>query len=303
MKALVISGGGSKGAWAGGYAQRLIEKSTRPYELFMGTSTGSLLVPLLAIAEIERIREAFTSVSQSDIFSMSPFKIKRDKAGELKIGMNHLGIIGQFVKRKKTLGESLNLLNIIRKTLTSQLYAKLASGSTEAIISVSNLSKDQTEYYSSKESSYEDFYHYMWASCNVVPFMSLYNKDGMNYADGGYGCYAPIQEAIRRGARDIDVIILRTEDRKRERDRISNVFQLWLSTTDFMHQRRAEDDIALGINEAIKRHARLRIHYLPDILTENSLIFEPAAMSRWWDEGYLHCDESEPYEIGWTYHR
>lgn len=40
-KALVISGGGSKGAFAGGIAQYLMEEEQRDYDLFVGTSTGS----------------------------------------------------------------------------------------------------------------------------------------------------------------------------------------------------------------------------------------------------------------------
>jgi len=41
MRALVISGGGSKGAFAGGVAQYLLEeKKKKEYDLFIGTSTG-----------------------------------------------------------------------------------------------------------------------------------------------------------------------------------------------------------------------------------------------------------------------
>ena len=47
-KALVISGGGSKGAFAGGVAQYLIEESKQEYDLLFGTSTGSLLISHLA---------------------------------------------------------------------------------------------------------------------------------------------------------------------------------------------------------------------------------------------------------------
>jgi len=47
VRALVISGGGSKGAFAGGVAQYLMEGRGRDYDMFLGTSTGSLLVPHL----------------------------------------------------------------------------------------------------------------------------------------------------------------------------------------------------------------------------------------------------------------
>ena len=57
-KALVISGGGSKGAFAGGLAQYLIEEEQRVYDLFLGTSTGSLLVSHLASLKIDEIKRA-----------------------------------------------------------------------------------------------------------------------------------------------------------------------------------------------------------------------------------------------------
>ncbi len=49
MRALVISGGGSKGAFAGGVAEYLIDKMNNDYDIYIGTSTGSLLVTHLAL--------------------------------------------------------------------------------------------------------------------------------------------------------------------------------------------------------------------------------------------------------------
>ena len=60
MRALVISGGGSKGAFAGGIAQYLLEEENQTYDLFLGTSTGSLLISHLALAKVEEIKYAFT---------------------------------------------------------------------------------------------------------------------------------------------------------------------------------------------------------------------------------------------------
>ena len=61
MRALVISGGGSKGAFAGGVAQYLMEREKREYDMFLGTSTGSLLVPHLALGKIGKLYDIFTS--------------------------------------------------------------------------------------------------------------------------------------------------------------------------------------------------------------------------------------------------
>ncbi len=64
MKAMVISGGGSKGAFAGGVAQYLVQEKKRKYDLFLGTSTGSLLISHLALNKIAKIKEVYTSVTQ-----------------------------------------------------------------------------------------------------------------------------------------------------------------------------------------------------------------------------------------------
>ena len=47
-KALVISGGGSKGAFAGGVAEYLLKEKKNTYDIFLGTSTGSLMVSRLS---------------------------------------------------------------------------------------------------------------------------------------------------------------------------------------------------------------------------------------------------------------
>ena len=83
MRALVISGGGNKGAFAGGVAEYLIRELKQHYDLFLGTSTGSLLIPLLAIGKIEKIKNVFTTVNPEDIFSINPFKMVKGKNGNI----------------------------------------------------------------------------------------------------------------------------------------------------------------------------------------------------------------------------
>ena len=78
----------------------------------------------------------------------------------------------------------------------------------DAIVTVSNITTNEIEYKSIKDFSYEDFCDWIWASCNYVPFMSLLKKNGCHYADGGFGCLVPIREAIKRGATEVDAIIL-----------------------------------------------------------------------------------------------
>lgn len=95
MRALVISGGGSKGAFAGGVAQYLMEQRKHNYDLFLGTSTGSLLISHLALQKIQKIKEVYTSVNQENIFSNCPFTIQK-KHGVSSIGIAHWNVLKNF---------------------------------------------------------------------------------------------------------------------------------------------------------------------------------------------------------------
>ena len=114
MKALVISGGGSKGAFAGGVAQYLIEEKQKDYDLFLGTSTGSLLVCHLALGKVDKVKDIYTSVNQDSIFNHCPFIIKKKKGVET-IGIHHFNVIKNFLKGRKTFGESENLRKLIKE--------------------------------------------------------------------------------------------------------------------------------------------------------------------------------------------
>ena len=63
-KALVISGGGSKGAFAGGVAEYLLTEQQKEYDILIGISTGSLLVSHLALQKLEALKELYTNVNQ-----------------------------------------------------------------------------------------------------------------------------------------------------------------------------------------------------------------------------------------------
>ena len=117
MRALVISGGGSKGAFAGGITQYLLEEEKQSYDLFLGTSTGSLLVSHLALNKIETLKESYTQVNQSSIFSSNPFLVVNRK-GEERIKINHMNVLMNFIRGSKTFGESHNLRKLIEQQIS-----------------------------------------------------------------------------------------------------------------------------------------------------------------------------------------
>lgn len=285
MRALVISGGGSKGAFAGGVAQYLTEELKRDYDLFIGTSTGSLLIAHMALGKAEKVRKAFTTVNQSSIFSNRPFLIKK-KNGYENISINHFNVLLNFLKGNKTFGESHNLKKLIKNTFTKEEFEGLKAGPKEIVTTVSNLSLNEVEYKSIRDYEYEDFIEWIWISCNYTPFMSLVNKNGCEYADGGLGSMVPIEEAIRRGATEVDAIILQTEVTYFNRMPSKNVFSLITNLFAFMLDRIETQNIKIGKFSAANNDAILNFYYTPSVLTTNSLIFDEEKMKTWWESGY-----------------
>lgn len=284
MKALVISGGGSKGAFAGGVAQFLIRDLNKDYDLFLGTSTGSLLVSHLAMNKIEDIKEVYTSVNQKSIFSNCPF-IVTNKKGVSNISINHFNVLRNIFKGRKTFGESGNLRKLIRRTITPDHYLSILEGNKDVIVTVANLSLNRMEFKSIRECSYEDFVDWIWISCNYPPFMSLARKDNFDYADGGLGCMVPIEEAIQRGAKEIDVIILETEVNYINRLPIKNPFSLITTMIEFMMDQIEHHNVKTGKLRAKSQNACIDFYYTPTVLTTNSLIFNKEKMSQWWQNG------------------
>ncbi len=290
-KALVISGGGSKGAFAGGLAQYLIEEARQNYDLFMGTSTGSLLVSHLAINEIDAIKYAFTHVSQDSIFSNNPFVIK-EKGKIAKIKINHFNVVKNFFRGRKTFGESKNLRKLLANSISPEIFNQIKSSSKEVVVCVSNFTLNEIEYKALSDCTYEDFLDWIWISCNYLPFMSLVIKNRHEYADGGFGCIIAIEEAIKRGATEIDAIMLNTEVQQLNRMRSRNAFDLVLSTLDFMGDQIVSDNIKVGHLMAKEKGVKLRVFYTPKVLTTNSLVFNQDEMEKWWQEGWEHAQQS-----------
>lgn len=286
MRGLVISGGGSKGAFAGGVAQYLIEELKYDYGLFVGTSTGSLLLTHLALDKVKKIKKVFTSVNQSSIFSNCPFVIKKERFGSRQIGVNHFNVFKNFLRGKKTFGESQNLRKLIAKIITEQEFQDLKSSIIDVVVTVSNLSLNKVEYKSINDFNYDDFCDWIWISCNYTPFMSLVKKGGCEYADGGFGNMVPIEEAIKRGATIVDVIILETEVIYYNRMPSKNVFSLITNMHAFMANRIEKQNIRIGKFTAAHKDVIINLYYTPTVLTTNSLIFDNKLMTQWWQSGY-----------------
>lgn len=287
-KALVISGGGSKGAFAGGVAQYLMKHEDRDYDLLLGTSTGSLMISHLALHKLDELKELYTNVNQDSIFSNNPFSI-RSVDGQKIVSINHFNTLWNFLNGRKTFGESKNLRKLIAKNITKEMYDEIRSSEKEIVVTVSNLTTNRIEYKSNKDCTYEDFCDWIWGSCNYVPFMSLLEKDHCQYADGGFGTLVPIREAILRGAKEIDAIILETEIPLINRLPAKNPFSLLFDVFGFMLTHVERHNITIGKLAAKNKDVQLNLYYTPTVLTTNSLVFDQKMMRKWWKSGFNYA--------------
>lgn len=216
---LVVSGGGARGAWGVGVLSELIKRQGA-YKAVFGTSTGSLMAPLILLQDMDTLAAAYTSVTQSSIFDKSPFSVKYDAAtGTVKTGFNLRAVL-RFIFGKKTFGESNNLLKLIHVFLTRTRYDSLISLARDSqmvmAVAVTNMRTGllQMIYDSSfdhTDSGYENLCRWIWASANEPLYMSYVPIGNASYVDGGLREVIPIQEgllyAIDHDIDDIDVVI------------------------------------------------------------------------------------------------
>ena len=171
LHAVVISGGGAFGAWGVGVAQALAQdpKNPRKYSLGVGTSTGSLMGPLVLLQDFDTLIKAYTSVTQSDIFNVNPFK----KNGKLRA----FNFIKRVIQGKNTVGETANLRKTIERFFPEDDFNKLKSKNMEFTAATVSMISGKTHYKSTNEHQYQEMVDWMWTSANQPEYMSFVKKD------------------------------------------------------------------------------------------------------------------------------
>lgn len=289
MRALVISGGGSKGAFGGGVAQYLMQENGCVYDILIGSSTGSLLIPHLALGKVEKIYSIYSNVNMRSIFDVSPFVVKNINTESEIVSINHWNVIKQFLKGKRTFGESHKLLEYIKENFTKEEFDELKASACDVIVTVTNLSKNEVEYKSIDDYNYDEFCEWIWISCNYIPFMSLVTKNGFDYGDGGFSSLVPIREAIQRGATEVDVVILETEVQMQPRKIGKNPFSLMIDLFQTLLTQVEKHNITIGKLAAKNKNVKLNLYYTPTQLTDNALVFNKEKMKDWWHKGYEYA--------------
>ena len=246
-RALVISGGGSKGAFAVGVIKQLQQiYPTLVFDIYVGTSTGSLIVPLAAIDEIPLLEEIYTTQSKGTIVK------------ELRIG-DRLNTDSIF--------DANPLWNLVNKHFTDDRYNTLqVSGKklyinttclqTENITVFTNdISATSKPGYETRQIVNSDHFRraIMASACQPVfmPTIQI-NKNlpgnaekDYQYVDGGVRQYAGIEMAIDAGATEIFTILLSTGVNEIENNYYGNLFSLMQRTIDIFMTDVGKNDLVI----------------------------------------------------------
>jgi predicted acylesterase/phospholipase RssA len=255
-RALVISGGGSRGAFAVGVIKQLHQiYPSLDFDIYVGTSTGSLIVPLAAIGEINLLEEIYTTQSKGTIVK------------ELRIG-DRLNTDSIF--------DANPLWNVINKYFTDVRYDTLrASGKIMYInttcLQTENLTVFTNDGAATSQQGYEirqivnsdHFRRAIMASACQPVFMPTIqvNKNlpgnaekDYQYVDGGVREYAGIEMAIDAGATEIFTILLSTGMNEPENKYYGDLFNLMQRTIDIFLTDVGKNDLIIPnqYNEALK---------------------------------------------------
>lgn len=289
-RALVVNSGGAKGSWGAGIVNALKDMGVT-HDIYVGCSTGSLIVTMAAADRKESLKDGYTNIGFKDVFTLSPFKVKKRKKGDdptkVKYKLHYWNIFKNLVLRgKDSLGDHGALRNTIQNFFSQEDYEYIQINNRQLEVVVTNLTKKTTEYKNIIDCSYEDFCDWMWASAAAPPFMTIVEKNEYQYVDGGVLEMLPIERAIELGAKEIDIIVLNEKDPKVEETRTKNVLHYIGMLVDMISNNTQFDDEKIGELLAKNQDVKLNFYYTPTKLTDNGLIFEKQQMQRWYQEGY-----------------
>ncbi|MBN8784342.1 MAG: hypothetical protein ABS85_09245 [Sphingobacteriales bacterium SCN 48-20] len=209
-RALVISGGGSKGAFAVGVVKKLL--ATWPgleFDILVGTSTGSLITPFVALDELPLVEELYTTQTTDKI--LTTYNLGDRLMSHSIFGSNPLWeLLTGYLPENKA-----------QQLLDHPAYLAftavcLQTGQLE-VFANRDISPAPRHYAHSRLRSPLHLQKAVMASASQPVFMPpvMVNKgipgagnEMYQYVDGGVRQYAGIEMAIDAGATEIFTILL-----------------------------------------------------------------------------------------------
>lgn len=315
-RALVLSGGGAKGAFTAGVVKYLMVELGFNFDLVVGTSTGALIAPLVASQDIANLIHFYENVEQQDILKDRPDLLA-------------------FL-----FSDALNDTKPLKRLITRffgdrRRYERLMQSSTEMFVTVVNMQTGEIEYGNQHRDSKPTLLKKILASACVPVMMPPVKIGKHQYVDGGVKEIAPFSKAIDEGATHIISVILSPDAGHREpvRKQFTSSMDILKRTLALLTDEIVDNDLkiatvyseAIRCLDQIKTNAKEKLGLTdsqirklfaglenpfqgkrivgittirPDHeLMDSSLNFDPDKMREMVDKGYKKAKEVVTHEI------
>lgn len=254
-RSLVISGGGSKGAFAVGVVRQLADSFPNlGFNSYVGTSTGSLIVGLAAIEEFDLLEKLYTAQTTENI-------ILKDNLG------NRLSETSIF--------DASPLWSLINQFYTDVVFSQIEQAQKKIYLNTVCLQTEElvvfttdrdaapsTNYSVRQITSADHFRRAVMASaCQPVfmpPIRVNLNVPGElnknhQFVDGGVREYAGLQMAIDNNATEVFLILLSPEISEPDNTEQKSLFSILQRTIDIFSTDVGKHDLVLPAqyNEAL----------------------------------------------------
>lgn len=285
-RALVLSGGGAKGAWQLGVLQKLMGEEGRDYEIMTGVSVGALNVAALGQTPLGSPELA---IDWTVNFWLDHVETKNIFTRWFPFGRLHS-------LWKTSLYDSRPLQKLFKENFNQDLV--IASGRQLAVGAVS-VNTGEVKYARETDPNFTDF---ALASSSFPVFLTPMVIDGQMWSDGGIKEVTPLGQAIKMGAEEVDVLITGnpwskchwgTQKTRAVPDQIVRVIGM-------MSNRIMRRDIeVIGLkNDLSEEYRRVKVRVvMPSApLVDDSLEFNPDEIRRMLEIGYKDADNFVVYD-------
>lgn len=258
--ALVISGGGAKGAFAVGAIEVLRGRGIE-FDLIAGTSTGALIASLVAADDLEELVRIYTSVRTRDVIRGNWRRLYYDARYD-----------------------TAPLERLLRRTMRGRRFERMQLSPVEVYLCSVGLFSGRPGYWTQRTtpinsgipfvrawSDFEDYVRAVMASTNQPFLMPPVWIDGEPRVDGGVREIAPVKIVRELGAREI-IAIVNSPAEEAFRVFSPRIDRTGLAAIGLMSTEILNDDLVPRPGE------RVTVIRPDETLIENDLEFNPATM-------------------------
>ena len=268
--ALVLGGGGAKGAYEVGAIAALDELGIKAGSVF-GTSVGALHAAMYAQGSMDAAAALWDNIRLSDVVSEESLAIADDAENIFDHPEKLLEIITRYAHQK---GMDVSpLMEILHRLIDEDRVRR--SGVRLGVVTTRFPSLAMVEK-RLEEMEAGSLHDWLMASASCFPIFPMKQVGGDRYIDGGFCDNTPVEMAVRSGARDIIAIDIGKHRSHTQYDRRPNITYIRTSqplggllTLDSALSARNR---VLGYNDVMRAFGRMRgVAYSFDAVDAQSL--------------------------------